>query len=67
MVQLNPFPVFGAKNNTNTIYRTFFTEISVQMVKAQALPVEWDLNPVETELKSCALSHAAMLAHLTSQ
>ena len=35
MVQLNPVPVFGAKKNTSTIWRKFFTEISVQMVSAQ--------------------------------
>ena len=35
MVQLNPVPVFGAKKNTSTISRKFFTEISVQMVSAQ--------------------------------
>ena len=34
MVQLNPVPVFGAKKNTSTIWRKFFTEISVQMVSA---------------------------------
>ena len=34
MVQLNPVPVFGAKKNTSTIRRKFFTEISVQMVSA---------------------------------
>ena len=37
MVQLNPVPVFGAKKNTITIWRKFFTEISVQMVSAQSL------------------------------
>ena len=35
MVQLNPVPVFGAKKNTSTISRKFFTKISVQMVSAQ--------------------------------
>ena len=34
MVQLNPVPVFGAKKNNSTIWRKFFTEISVQMVSA---------------------------------
>ena len=34
MVQLNPVPVFGAQKNTSTIWRKFFTEISVQMVSA---------------------------------
>ena len=34
MVQLNPVPVFGANKNTSTIWRKFFTEISVQMVSA---------------------------------
>ena len=34
MVQLNPVPVFGAKKNTSTIWRKFFTEISVQMVSS---------------------------------
>ena len=34
MVQLNPVPVFGAKKNTSTIWRKFFTEISVQMISA---------------------------------
>ena len=37
MVQLNPVPVFGAKKNTSTIWRNFFTEISIQAVNAQAL------------------------------
>ena len=37
MVQLNPVPVFGAKKRSITIWRTFFTEISVQMVNAQHL------------------------------
>ena len=37
MVQLNPVPVFGAKKRSITIWRTFFTEISVQMVSAQDL------------------------------
>ena len=35
MVQLNPVPVFGAKKNTSTISRKFFSKISVQMVSAQ--------------------------------
>ena len=34
MVQLNPVPVFGAQKNTSTIWRKFFTDISVQMVSA---------------------------------
>ena len=34
MVQLNPVPAFGAKKNTSTIWRKFFTEIPVQMVSA---------------------------------
>ena len=34
MVQLNPVPVFGAQNNTSTIWQKFFTEIAVQMVSA---------------------------------
>ena len=35
MVQLNPVPVFrGQKKNTCTIWRKFFTEISVQMIRA---------------------------------
>ena len=34
MVQLNPVSAFGAKKNTSTIWRKFFTEISVQMVIA---------------------------------
>ena len=34
MVQLNPVPVFGAKKKNSTIWRKFFTEISVQMVSA---------------------------------
>ena len=38
MVQVNPVPVFGAKKNTNTIWRKFFTEISVQIVSAQGFP-----------------------------
>ena len=41
MVQLNPVPVFGAKKNTSTISRKFFTKISVQMVSAQYLKHEW--------------------------
>ena len=38
MVQVNPVPVFGAKKNTNTIWRKFFTEILVQIVSAQGFP-----------------------------
>ena len=34
MVQLNPVLVFGAKKKNSTIWRKFFTEISVQMVSA---------------------------------
>ena len=34
MVQFNPVPVFGAQKNTSTIWRKFFTDISVQMVRA---------------------------------
>ena len=41
MVQLNSVPIFGAKNNTGTIWRKLFTEISVQMVSALALHVVW--------------------------
>ena len=37
MGQLNPVPVFGAKKRSITIWRTLFTEISVQMVNAQDL------------------------------
>ena len=37
MVQLNLVPVFGAKKNTSTIWRKFFSEISVQMVSAHGL------------------------------
>ena len=37
MVQLNPVTVFGAKKNTTTIRREFFTEISVEMVSAPEL------------------------------
>ena len=40
MVQLNLVPVFGAYNNTSTIWRKFFTEISVQMVKATGFFLE---------------------------
>ena len=32
MVQLYPVPVFVARKNTSTIWRKFFTKISVQMV-----------------------------------
>ena len=34
MVQLNPVPAFGAEKNTTTIWRKFFTEISVSVVSA---------------------------------
>ena len=34
MIQLDPGPVFSAKKNINTIWRKFFTEISLQMVSA---------------------------------
>ena len=34
MVELNPVPVLGVKENTSTIWRKFFTEMSVQMVSA---------------------------------
>ena len=49
MVQLNPVLVFGAKKNINTIWRKFFTEISVQTVSAQgknSIPtgMVWDTN-----------------------
>ena len=37
MVQLHPVTVFGAKKNTTTIWRKFFTEISVEMVSAPEL------------------------------
>ena len=39
MVQLNSVPIFGAKNNTGTIWRKLFTEISVQMVSAQGFGI----------------------------
>ena len=39
MVQLNPGPVFGAKKNTSTMWRKFFTKISVQMVSAPNVEV----------------------------
>ena len=34
MVQLNPVSFFGEKKNTSTIWRKFFTEMSVQMVSS---------------------------------
>ena len=35
MAELNPVPVFGAKENSSTvIWRKFFTEIPVQMLSA---------------------------------
>ena len=37
MVQLNPVPVFGAKKNTNTIWRKFSSEISVQTESAHCV------------------------------
>ena len=40
MVQLNLVPVFGAYKNTSTIWRKFFTEIFVQMVKATGFFLE---------------------------
>ena len=37
MVQLNPVTVLDAKKTTTTIWRKFFTEISVEMVSAPEL------------------------------
>ena len=38
MVQLNPVPVFGAKESNSTIGQKFFTKISVQIVSALYFP-----------------------------
>ena len=53
MVQLNPVPVFGAKKkNNSTIWRKFFTEISVQMVSVLGLlVVDWPWHNITLQFR----------------